>query len=77
MLTFFDKSGVGMQSRVLIHRQISPGLKEALNLPSVVWHLVINRGFTAVSFMDGGRQVHHLEIDDIRRQKARRELHLR
>lgn len=66
-----------MQNVVLTHRQISQGLKQALNLPPDVWQLVINKAFTIVSFMDGQHQVHHLELDDLKRQRARRELHIR
>ena len=63
-----------MQNVVLNRRQITPTLRQALNLPPDTWQLVINRGFTIVSFMDGKFQVHHLEINDLARQRAKKEL---
>lgn len=59
-----------MRNVVLTHRQITPNLKQALNLPSDAWQLVINGGFTVASFMDGKYQVHHLEIDELRRRQV-------
>ena len=57
-----------MSNLVLTGGEISPGIKRTLDLPPDTWQLVFNRGFTIASYMDGKCRVHHLDIDDFRRQ---------
>ncbi len=61
-----------MKNLVLTHLQISPRLKQALNLPPDAWQLVINGQFTVASFMDGRGFVHHVDIDELAREQVKR-----
>lgn len=60
-----------MTRNVLTHGRITPALREALHLPSGTWQLVVNRAMTAASYMDGRHRVHHIEIDDVKRQQLK------
>ncbi len=60
-----------MSNLLLTGGQISPGIKHALNLPPDTWQLVFNRGLTIASYMDGKCRVHHLDIDEMRRQNLK------
>ena len=60
-----------MLRRVLTRDHITPHLKQVLRLPEGTWQLVINQALTAASYMDGSNRVHHIEIDEARRQALR------